>query len=301
MFLLANILLQKGDNLIVSERNFYLANQAFEFNGANLIEIPCDHDGIMVSEVEKICEKQSIKAIFITPHHHHPTTVTCSLERRMHLLELARKHHFAIIEDDYDYDFHYESGPILPLASSDNQGNVLYFGSFSKILSSLIRIGYVVAPKEVIIELKKVKRLFDYPGDSVMERTLAELIRDGVIQRYLKKALKTYKLRRDLFCEILERDFSKTLKFQKPSGGMAIWAEVMPPYKLSEISDAALKKRLYITKGDKYNLPGKEPNHLRLGFAGLNENEIKTALKLLKEALETLSPQKRAILCDFSV
>ena len=92
--------------------------------------------------------------------------------------------------------------PDFTLASSDNTGNVIYFGSFSKILSSLIRIGYLVAPKEVIVELKKVKRLFDYPGDSVMERTLAELIRDGVIQRYLKKALKAYKERRDLFCQI---------------------------------------------------------------------------------------------------
>ncbi len=301
MFLIANVLLQQGDNLVVSERNFYLANQAFKYNGANLIEVPSDDEGIMVNEVEKICQKRPIRGIFITPHHHHPTTVTSSLERRMHLLELARKYHFSIIEDDYDYDFHYESGPILPLASSDNAGNVLYFGSFSKILSSLIRIGYLIAPKEVIIELKKVKRLFDYPGDTVMERTLAELIRDGVIQRYLKKALKAYKLRRDLFCEILDRDFKDVLKYHKPSGGMAIWAEILPPHKLSELSDAALKKRLYIAKGDNYCLPGQEPNHLRLGFAGLNENEIITALKLLKEASGTLSSKKHAILSEFSV
>ena len=301
MFLIANILLQKGDNLVVSQRNFYLANQAFEYNGANLIEVSSDNEGISVQEVEEICKRTPIKGIFITPHHHHPTTVTCSLERRLHLLELARKYNFAIIEDDYDYDFHYESGPILPLASSDCKGNVIYFGSFSKILSSLIRIGYLVAPKEVIVELKKVKRLFDYPGDSVMERTLAELIRDGVIQRYLKKALKEYGQRRDLFCHILERDFNDVFSFQKPSGGMAIWAKVLPPYQLNEIADAALKKRLYIVRGDKYSLPGVPPNHLRLGFAGLNEKEIVTALGLLKEAARMSISQTQTIIPEFSV
>lgn len=301
MFLMANILLDKGDNLVVSQRNFYLANQAFEYNGANLLEVPVDDEGIIVSEVEKICQTTTIKGIFITPHHHHPTTVTCSLERRLHLLELARKYNFAIIEDDYDYDFHYESGPILPLASSDVDGNVLYFGSFSKILSSLIRIGYLVAPKEVIKELKKVKRLFDYPGDSVMERTLAELIREGVIQRYLKKALKTYKIRRDLFCDILERDFPDVFRFQRPSGGMAIWAEILAPFDLTELSEAAFNKRLYIAKGDKYSLLGKRPNHLRIGFAGLNENEIKTALRLLREAADSLKTKKQTILAEYSV
>ncbi|MEQ9425897.1 MAG: PLP-dependent aminotransferase family protein [Cyclobacteriaceae bacterium] len=301
MFLIANILFNKGDNLIVSQRNFYLANQAFNYNGANLIEIPSDQDGIIVSEVEKVCQQNPIKAIFITPHHHHPTTVTCTLERRLHLLELSRRYNFAIIEDDYDYDFHYDSGPILPLASSDCKGNVIYFGSFSKILSSLIRIGYLVAPKDVITELKKVKRLFDYPGDSVMERTLAELIKDGVIPRYLKKALKAYKDRRDLFCQILQDDFSDVFRFTKPSGGMAIWAEVLKPYNLNDLSETAYKKRLFLLKGDKYALPGESPKHIRLGFASLNEKEIVEVLKTLREVANQSIHKPTTIMAEMAV
>ncbi|MDA0195878.1 MAG: PLP-dependent aminotransferase family protein [Bacteroidetes bacterium] len=292
MFLIASMLLNKGDNLIVGKRNFYLANQVFEYNGANLIEVSSDNEGIDLLAVEKICQSMPIKGIFITPHHHHPTTVTLALERRLHLLELSRKYNFAVIEDDYDYDFHYDCGPILPIASSDCLGNVIYFGSFSKILSSLIRIGYLVAPKEIILELKKVKRLFDYPGDSVMERTLAELIRDGIIQRYLKKALKAYKARRDLFCHILETKFEDLFRFQKPSGGMAIWAEVLKPYSLDKIADAALAKKLYIAHGEKYALKNEKPHHIRLGFAGLNEDEIRSALRILRDvSSETISPK----------
>jgi len=137
-----------------------------------------------------------------------------------------------------------------------------------------------------------VKRLLDYPGDSVMERTLAELIKEGIIQRYLKKALKTYKARRNLFCHILETKFEDLFRFQKPSGGMAIWAEVLKPYSLSKIADAAFARKLSMAHGEKYALKNEEPNQVRLGSSGLNKEEIRNALKILRNiSTQTISPK----------
>src|SRR5690606_35268829 len=106
---------------------------------------------------------------YVIPHHHHPTTVTLSAERRIRLLSLAQQYNFAIIEDDYDYDFHYTASPIVPVASLDQNGNVIYIGTLSKTLAPAIRVGFMIAPKNFIDEAVAVRRSIDFQGDSILE------------------------------------------------------------------------------------------------------------------------------------
>ena len=146
IYLAAQLLLTKGDIVVVGKPNYTKATQVFEQTRATVLEVGVDDNGLVVDEVQAICERQPIKAIYVIPHHHYPTTVTLSIERRIALLKLAQQYHFAIIEDDYDYDYHYASSPYLPLASSQHNGNTLYIGSFSKLLDPSIRIGFMVAP-----------------------------------------------------------------------------------------------------------------------------------------------------------
>src|SRR5580765_22765 len=113
----------------------------------------------------------------------------------MTLLHLAEQYKFIIIEDDYDYEFHYESSPILPLASADHSGMVVYVGSFSKTITPSIRMGYIAAPADLIVELTKLRMLVDAQGESIMEQVVAELLTEGEIRRHMKKALKVYRER----------------------------------------------------------------------------------------------------------
>ncbi|HXP51343.1 MAG TPA: PLP-dependent aminotransferase family protein, partial [Bacteroidia bacterium] len=132
IYLAARVLLMPGDNVIVGAINYYYADKTLTTCGARLLRVKVDDDGINVDEVEGLCKKKKIRAIYITSHHHYPTTVTLSASKRMRLLALAEQYKFAIIEDDYDYDFHYDSNPILPLASADKHGMVIYIGTLSK-------------------------------------------------------------------------------------------------------------------------------------------------------------------------
>src|SRR5436853_4501774 len=143
--------------------------------GIKFINVPVDEEGIDVDAVERVCRRKKIRALYVTSHHHYPTTVTLSASRRMKLLQLAEQYGFIIIEDDYDYEFHYESSPILPLASVDRNGMVVYIGSFSKTLSPGIRVGYIAAPPDLIHELGKVRQIIDAQGDPVLEEVVAEL------------------------------------------------------------------------------------------------------------------------------
>src|SRR5690606_16131284 len=101
----------------------FATTHSFRQMGAVINRVPVDEQGMNVDAVEALCRRKKIRVVYVIPHHHYPTTVTLVPERRIRLLQLAAKYRFAIIEDDYDYDFHYNSNPILPLASLDHQGH----------------------------------------------------------------------------------------------------------------------------------------------------------------------------------
>ncbi|MDZ7936409.1 MAG: PLP-dependent aminotransferase family protein, partial [Emticicia sp.] len=143
MYLLTTAFIKKGDNVVLGENTWSSAKINFQHAGANILTIPTDENGIMVDVLEEICKKQTVRLIYITSHHDYPTTVTLKADRRIKLLNLAQKYRFIVFEDDYDYDFHYQSKPLLPLSSADDAGVVLYSGSFTKSISPAFREQYV--------------------------------------------------------------------------------------------------------------------------------------------------------------
>lgn len=285
IYLIFNTLIKQGDHVVVGATNYGAANAVIRDIGAKLLTVPVDEHGIVVHEIEKACKRLKVSAVYITPHHHFPTTVTLSAQRRIGLLRLAEKYGFAILEDDYDYDYHYSSSPILPLASLDQRGLVIYIGAFSKLLAPSIRIGYLVAPTELITELKKLRRIIDRQGDPVMERAMAEMIRDGEIQRHLKKTVKIYKQRRDLFCRLLKAHLGKHVDFKVPEGGMVVWASFGKHINLKVLAKALAKKGILINVQKDFVLPH---NAIRFGFASLNEQEIHRSVEILGETVEGL-------------
>jgi GntR family transcriptional regulator/MocR family aminotransferase len=283
IYLAAALLIRPGDRVIVGASNYRYADLCFEHLGATLVRVPVDDQGIDVQAVAALCRKTKIRMLYIVPHHHHPTTVTLSAERRMQLLDLIREQHLPVIEDDYDYDFHYASGPILPLASGDHGGNVLYIGSLTKSLALSIRIGFLVAPSVFIEEAARLRRLMDLRGDNIIEEALASLLDSGDIDRYLKKTNKLYRERRDVFCDLLSAQLDGVIHFKKPDGGMAVWAVFPKKIDLPALSAKASSLGLLINDGSAYRFEGGE-NGIRMGFASLNEVESREAVRLLRKA-----------------
>src|SRR4029079_9670541 len=114
------------------------------------VPIPVDAEGLDVAALEAACEREPVRVVYVTPHHQFPTTVTMSAARRMALLAPARRKKLAIVEDDYDHEFHYDGRPVLPLASVDDGSVVIYVGTLSKVLAPALRIGFLVAPAQVL-------------------------------------------------------------------------------------------------------------------------------------------------------
>jgi GntR family transcriptional regulator / MocR family aminotransferase len=284
-YLAAQTILKAGDRVVVARIGYGSGNIIFKNRHAEILYVDVDENGLNVEQITQLCREKPIRMVYVTPHHHYPTTVTMSAERRMHLLQLAQEHQFCILEDDYDYDFHYTSSPILPLASVDTEGVVVYIGSLCKTISPAIRIGYVVAPTELIDEMGRLRRIIDRQGDNLLEAAMAELFKDGEIKRHLKKSQRTYHKRRDLFCEILKSELGHVIDFKKPNGGMAVWAKFDPSVNLQNLSEKAYLNGLKINSGINYDTDFVQLNSTRMGFTSINESEIEQSIALLKRLI----------------
>ncbi|WP_426668919.1 PLP-dependent aminotransferase family protein [Mucilaginibacter sp. McL0603] len=288
IYLVAQILLSKNDVVIAADPGYPGANEVFEQAGAQLELVPVDEYGIDLNAVEAICKKKKVKLLYVIPHHHRPTTITLSSERRMQLLELAMKYRFAIIEDDYDYDFHYSSSPILPLASADYYGSVIYVGSFCKTIAPGIRIGFAVAPQNLMVQLKRLRRMIDRQGEQLLEEAMAKLLKNGDIGRHLKKANKIYHERRDVLCQLLNEQLSNHVSFKIPDGGFAIWMKYLNNLNAASVSEKAAEMGLSLSNGSDYFYNNDNHSFIRLGFASLNLKELEEGVGILNKAVNKL-------------
>jgi GntR family transcriptional regulator/MocR family aminotransferase len=285
LYLLCLVLFSKGDTIIVGDTNYYYADNLFLSAGMNLMRVRVDDFGIDVDAIEKICRKKKIKALYITSHHHYPTTVTLIASRRTKLLSLAEELGFIIIEDDYDYDFHYCSSPILPLVSADSKGMVVYIGTLSKTIAPAIRTGYIIAPSNLILELCRIRQLVDTQGDPIMELALAEMFVEGNIKRHMKKALQEYHRRRDFLCAYLRQELSDVIDFKVPDGGLAIWAKFNKSVPLPPLTEKLKAQGIILSNGLIHNNSSVLLNATRMGFAWMNEKEAENAVDTIVKTI----------------
>jgi GntR family transcriptional regulator/MocR family aminotransferase len=288
IYLTTQLLIRPGDTVFVPEPGYRDANQAFMQAGAKLVFIPVDREGMDVERIEQLCKKKAPRLIYIIPHHHRPTTVTLSAERRMRLMNLTPKYGFALLEDDYDFDYHFASNPLLPLASLDTGGHIIYVGSFCKSIAPGIRIGFMVAPEVVINEAAALRKIIDRQGEQLLEEATAELLSTGEISRHLKKSHKIYQGRLENTCRLLREHLGDYLTFERPGGGLAIWAAYRKNISARAVSTNAGKLGLRINDGRGYFFqPGiSMPNdYIRIGYCSLDETEMAGAIKIWKQAL----------------
>lgn len=283
IYLVGQALINPGDIIIAGYPGYHLANLTFQNQGAKIMEVPVDEDGINTDAIENICRQHPVKAIYVVPHHHYPTTATLSPQRRLKMIALSSRYNFLIIEDDYDYDYHYTSAPHLPMATYPHRGRVIYIGSLSKTFAASLRLGFVVASSDLINEMGYLRRNIDIRGDFLMEEAAAAMFENGEMERHIKRSVKVYKERRDIFCNALEKDLKQLVSYVKPAGGLAVWIGIKKLYDVDILVKLVNKEGFSLHPkavfGKKQGL-----NHFRIGFASINEQEINDLLKAMKKA-----------------
>jgi GntR family transcriptional regulator/MocR family aminotransferase len=283
--LVARALIRPGDAVAVEALGYQPAWAALTAAGATLVPIPVDAGGLDVDRLAALCKRRRIRAVYLTPHHQYPTTVSLKADRRLRLLDLAATERIALLEDDYDNEFHYDGRPLLPLASADPAGVVVYLGTLSKILAPGLRLGFVAAPPELIARLTDVRRHVDRQGDHLVEAAVADLLDDGEVQRHAHRMRRLYAARRDTFAELLRRHLGGVLSFTVPSGGIAFWAAADPALDVDAWLDRSMAAGVVFQTARRFRFDGTAAPFVRLGFASPNERELAEAVRRLVSAL----------------
>lgn len=293
LFLAAAALAGPDAAIAVERPGYPLAWSAFRAAGVDVIGVPVDAGGIDVDALEAIaCRHPGLRAVYVTPHHQYPTTVTLGAVRRLRLLEIARRHSLALIEDDYDNEYRFDGRPVLPLAArGDSDLPIIYVGSLSKLLAPGIRVGYAVAPPYLLLRMSDRREALDRQGDLPLEHALAELLTDGTIARHARKARRIYQARRDCLAELLTERFPAHAEFALPAGGLAIWLRLKRGASAAAWSANAARHGLSVLPGVDFDLDAvRPPEAFRLGFAALDERELAQAVDMLERALPEPAP-----------
>jgi GntR family transcriptional regulator / MocR family aminotransferase len=293
LHLVARALVAPGDAVAVEDLGYRPAWEAFRSHGAHLVPVRVDHEGMDVAALTEIARRQRLRAVYVTPHHHYPTMVTLSAPRRLALLELARRERIAIIEDDYDHEFHYDGRPILPLASADPAGVVVYIGTLAKILAPGLRLGYAVAPRDLLERITAHRFYVDRQGDHAVEAAVAELLEDGEVQRHARRARRVYQSRRDLLVDAFRRKLAAVLEFDVPPGGMALWTKVAAEVDVDAWAARAFTAGVLFLPGGRFTFDERRMPYARFGFAALDEREQADAVRRLVKALPYPQTRRR--------
>lgn len=286
MYLTAQCLFSKNDYVIVENPGYKPAWAAFEHAGAKLLPAGVDKNGLLIEEVVSYLKSGiNIKAIYVTPHHQYPTTVTLSLKRRLELIQLSNEYNFTVIEDDYDNEFHFGYRPILPLSSFTELKNFVYIGSMSKVVAPALRIGYLASNDYTLIEkIAHLRKIIDVQGDSIMEEAVLQLIKEGTIKRHIKKATNHYKVKRDFMTTMLNKHLSKKAIYVIPEGGLAFWIIPNKQVNWNQTSKKLKSKGITIITPDTYSFD-KSVNGIRLGYGSLSKDELEEGIIALSELL----------------
>lgn len=275
LYLSARALIRPGDRVGVESFGYRPAWEALTAAGAELVSIAVDEDGATVDDLPS-----DLRAVYLTPHHQYPTGATLSAPRRQRLLAWARAHRVAILEDDYDHEYHYDGPPVRPLAAQDTGGVVISIGTLSKAFAPGLRLGWVLAPPPLIERLTRLRLTIDRQGDRVVEHAVAELIDEGTLGRHLRRTRRVYRERRDVLLDAIARDLPFVEPHVRP-GGLALWCRVHD-LDVDTWSARSLEAGVQFETGRRYTLDGRSIPWIRLGFACHTPDELRDAIRRMR-------------------
>lgn len=278
--ILAQLLVSTGDVVLVEEFSHFLPNMLFGQAGARLKTIPMDEDGIQVDYIRTHFQKGAVRLLYLNPLCQYPTTWVLSKKRGKELLQLAEEMDFLIVEDGFDYEFS-NGKKRTPLFFEDGGKRVLYTGIFGGFLAPDFQMNFLVGPADFVEEGRKYLQIFE-KSHPVMERALGEMISEGDIHRYRRKAQRLIAQRKVHFDRLLQRYFGEEIDYKVPENGLAFWIVFKKDFPLAQLAKRASENGLSIPRICRYQQKGLTA--LRLGFASLDEREMEAAVRILAEA-----------------
>jgi GntR family transcriptional regulator/MocR family aminotransferase len=259
-----------------------MVRRTLVFAGAAVIPRPVDEEGIVIARSPKL---SSPKIIYTTPSHQFPLGVTMSFRRRTGLIDFARANDAVVFEDDYNAEFRFTGPPLPCLQGLDNSGRVIYAGTMSKILYPSLRLGYLVAPEQLVDSLARIRSVIDQHSPAIDQATLARFITEGFFLSHVKRMRKLYAERREFFIKEFNKLLSDRFILQIPEAGLNFVAWLRCDADFARVARVRAEIGIKPSPLSFYCIQAKLKPAFVFGFAAWTPAQIRESLLRLASAL----------------
>jgi len=297
--LIGKLLINAGDRVLVEAPTYLGALQAFNIYGAEYVSVHCDQDGLRTDLLEEKL-RFGPKFMYVLPNFQNPGGTTLSEGRRHQLVLLADKYGIPIVEDDPYGQLRYEGEHLPPLVVIDREnlrrddgysiGNVIYLSTFSKTLAPGLRLGWIVAPPDVIAKLVQLKQGADLHTSTFAQVVAYEVAKDNFLDEHVKLIRKVYRERRDVMLDSLKRYFPPEVTWTHPQGGLFLWVTLPEGMDCNKLFQTALNENVAFVPGDCFyarnGFDDEGCRHMRLNFSYGQPEQIREGIRRLAMAIK---------------
>ncbi len=298
--ILGRIFLDENSYVVVERPSYLGALNAFYTSFPHFISVPLESDGIDVNYLERVLreldekgEVGKLKFIYVVPNFHNPAGVTMSLEKRKALVDLAEKYDVFIVEDDPYGALAFDEKPPMPVFKIGGLDRVILLNTFSKVLAPGLRLGVIIAEKDIIRKAVMAKQSADLCGSGLNQRLVARFLQRYNLAEYLKPTVETYRKKRDAMIEALEKHLApKGARWNRPGGGLFMWVELPEGYDTMEMLDIAKEKLVFYIPGAAFLVDSINCHSMRLSFCLPPVEKIYEGVERLARVMETYKEEK---------
>jgi 2-aminoadipate transaminase len=289
--LACKVLCNEGDTVICENPSFIGAQNAFRSYNVNLVGVALENDGINIEKLEQALKtEKNVKLLYLIPTFQNPMGVTTSFEKRKAIYSLAKKYNVLILEDNPYGDLRFEGQEVPTIKSFDTEGLVIYSGSFSKILSAGIRVGYVLAPDAIIQKMVVAKQVSDVHTNLFFQMVAYRFMTAYDMTGHIEKIRALYRRKAGLMLSCLEKQIGGRAEFTRPQGGLFLWCTLPDSVPMLDYCKKASAAKVAVVPGVAFCAsPNDKCNSFRLNFSTPSDAQIEAGVKILGEVLNSYS------------
>ena len=284
MDLLCKALIDPGDKILIENPSFLGNMQCMKLYQADLIPVDSDENGMLMEDLEEKIREYHPKMLYTIPTFQNPTGKTLPEERRKKIAELANQYHMVVAEDDPYRDLRYSGSPVPSIKSFDRDGWVMFLGSFSKIISPGLRVGYIAGHPDMIRKCTVGKQSTDVHTANLNQAIVDQFIRKNLLPDHIRTICEEYGPKMNFMLSRL-KEFPGDVRYTKPRGGLFIWAELPGQLNARELLDKAIAHKVAFVPGTHFCVGGGHENTIRLNFSNSTMEQIETGMNILKDLI----------------
>ncbi|MCI8512196.1 MAG: PLP-dependent aminotransferase family protein [Lachnospiraceae bacterium] len=285
MDLLSRAVLNPGDRVLVESPTYVAALKIFSIYGARVEAVASDDEGLIPEALQEKLEEGPVKLLYLIPNFQNPTGITLPWERRKQIMEIVKNHNVLVIEDDPYGKLRYSGEPVPHMKTLDTEGQIAYFGSFSKIIAPGLRVAYVVCQEAIAQKLVLGKQNNDMHTPNLTQFIVNEFCRRGRLAPHIEDCCCVYKKKRDTMLSLLNEHFPKEIYWTKPDGGLFLWSKLPEGYSSMKLLEYAIPAKVAYVPGDSFFADESGVNTMRLNFSNASEADMEKGLRLLGEQI----------------